>query len=325
VFFGMRLSLFGLSCQHWSSHRQLNPPTLKPFKLLSPTLSCDEVVSMHFQVFSLFYSGTLLGMALVIAHPLHPQTAVLQTRNLVGGILGDGFGPVVPPVSDINTVNTNSQTAATGAGFPVQTSSILTGGASKVPTTVSTASSQTTTPSITQTTTGRPSETSSAAVSSTTSIQIGYVADAPATPPGEATEWKVIGIAVISIAFITTVVLSITFFDSWWGFLRAIFLGDKRNGGDEKLVPDWDRQSWEYNLSKEDGHRYPTMASLESIVKTPEKSASAGDVKSSEFVTTTRLSSQHDFFHCGSGLINSNLRSQQLVRDASLKRAGIKS
>jgi len=204
---------------------------------------------MHFQVSSLFYSVTLLATALVIAHPLHPRTAVLQTRDLIGGILGGGIGPAVVPASDNNTVD-NSQTAVSGAGFPVQTS-ISSTGSSKVSTTVLTASSQTT-PSITQTTTGgRPSVTSSA-VSPTTSIQIGYVADAPATPPGEATEWKVIGIAVITIAFITTVVLAITFFDSWWGFLRAIFLGDKRNGGDENLVPDWDKQSWEYNLSKED-------------------------------------------------------------------------
>ena len=267
---------------------------------------------MHFQVFSLFYSGILLAKALVIAHPLHPRTAVLQTRDLIGGILGGGLEPEAP-ASDINTVY-SSQTAATGAGFPVQTSIVT--GASRVSTTVSTASSQTT-PSITRTTIGRPSETSSA-VPSTTSIQIGYVAEAPATPPGEATEWKVIGIAVITITFITTVVLAIMFFDSWWKFLRAIFLGDKRNGGDEKLVPDWDKQSWKYNLSKEDGHRYPTMASLESIVKTPEKSAG---VNSSQLVT--RLS-QHDFFHCA-GLTDSDPRSQQLVRDASLKRAGIKS
>ena len=272
---------------------------------------------MHFQIFSVFYSGTLLAMALVIAHPLHPRTAVLQRRDLIGGILGGGLEPAsIAPASDIDTAD-NTQTAVTGAGFPVQTSIFLTG-ASKVSTTVSTASSQTT-PSITRATTGgRPSETSSA-VSSTTSIQIGYVAEAPVTPPGEATEWKVIGIAVITITFITTVALAITFFDSWWGFLRAIFLGDKRNGGDEKLVPDWDKRSWEYNLSKEDGHRYPTMASLESIVKTPEKSA---EVNSSQFVTT-RLS-QHDFPYCGD-LTNSDPRSQQLVRDVSLKKAGIKS
>jgi hypothetical protein len=272
---------------------------------------------MHFQVFSQFYSGALLAMALVIAHPLHPQTAVLQTRDLIGGILGGGLEPqAAVPASDINTVEI-SQTAATGASFPERTS-ILTG-SSKVSTTVSTASSQTT-PSITQTTTGgRPSETSSA-VSSTTSIQIGYVADAPATPPGEATEWKVIGIAVITVTFITTVVLAIMFFDSWWGFLRDIFLGSKRNnGGDEKLVPDWDKQSWEYNLSKEDGHRYPTVASLESIVvKTPEKAAGINSG------AAARLS-QHDFPYCGDLTTNCDPRrsQQQLVRDASM--AGIKS
>ena len=267
---------------------------------------------MHFQVFSPFYSGTLLAMALVIAYPLHSQTAVLQTRDLIGEILGSGFN-TVDAASDINTVN---QTMATGESSPMQTSILTSASESVVLTTFSTSTSSQTILSTTQTT-ERPSETSSAA-SSTTSIEIGYVPDAPATPPGEATEWKVIGIAVIAIAFITTVVLAITFFDSWWGFLRAIFRGDKHNGGDEKLVPDWDKRSWEYNLSIEDGHRYPTMASLESIVKAPEKLA--GD-DSSPFVT--RLSQHDDVSHCG--LTSSDLRPQQLVRDASLRKAGIRS
>jgi len=269
---------------------------------------------MHFLIFSLFYSGTLLVMALVIAHPLHPGTAVLQTRDLIGGILGGGFEPA-NAAPDSNTVN-NSQTATIGSGFPLRTSSNLTG-ALRVSTTVSTISSQTTTTPFIAQTTWRPSETSSA-VSSSTSIQIGYVADAPTTPPGEATEWKVIGIAVIAITFIAIVILSITFFDSWWGFLRAIFLGDKHHGGDEKMVPDWGKRSWEYNLANEDGHRYPTIASLESIVKTPEKSAGA---HSSPFVAA-RLS-KDDVSHCG--LTDFDPRPKQLARDASLRKAGIKS
>jgi hypothetical protein len=282
---------------------------------------------MHFQIFSLFslFSfGTLLAMALVIAHPSHPRTAILQTRDLIGGILGGGFEPVIT-ASDIDTVN-DTQTAATGGGFPVQTSTLP--GTLRASTMASTVSSQATllsqatissqaTPFITQTTTRRPSATSSAVSStnSTTSFKVGGVAEAPATPPGEATEWKVIGIAVIVITFIATVILAITFFDSWWGFLRALVLGNKHNGGEEKLVPDWNKRSWEYDLANEDGHRYPTMASLESIVKTPEKSAG---VNSSLFVTT-RLS-QHDFAY--GGLTNSRSK-QLLVRDASLRKAGI--
>ena len=260
-------------------------------------------------------------MALVIAHPSHPRTAILQTRDLIGGILGGGFEPVIT-ASDIDTVS-DTRTAATGDGFPVQTSTLA--GTLRVSTTASTVSSQATlisqatissqaTPFITQTTTRRPSATSSA-VSSTTSFEVGDVVEASATPPGEATEWKVIGIAVIVITFIATVILAITFFDSWWGFLRALVLGNKHNGGEEKLVPDWNKRSWEYDLANEDGHRYPTMASLESIIKTPEKSAG---VNSSLFVTT-RLS-QHDFAY--GSLTNSDSRFQ-LVRDASLRKAGI--
>lgn len=33
------------------------------------------------------------------------------------------------------------------------------------------------------------------------------------------------------------------------------------------MIPDWEKRSWEFKLSSEDGHRYPTLASLESISK----------------------------------------------------------
>ena len=266
---------------------------------------------MYFQI---FYSVTLLAVVLlVIAHPLHPRTAVLQTRDLIGAILaGGGVEPVTiaaPVTPDIN----NPQTTTIGGGFTVPTTSTIPS-ASRLFTTVSSISPQSqtststsqATPFITSlTTTGHPSETSSA----TTSIAIGYVADAPVTPPGEATEWKVIGIAVIAITFITIVVLGVTFFDSWWGFLRAMFFGDKHNGGDEKLVPDWNKRSWEYKLANEDGHRYPTMTSLESIVKVPEKS-----VQGATSPATTRLS-QHDY----------SPSALRLVREVSLRKAGMKS
>lgn len=41
--------------------------------------------------------------------------------------------------------------------------------------------------------------------------------------------------------------------------------------GEETMVPDWEKRSWEFRLASEDGHRYPTMASLESIVKEKDK------------------------------------------------------
>ena len=176
-------------------------------------------------------------MALVIACPLHPRIVVLQKRDLVGEIFGGGLESVVT-TPNINTFN---NTATLGGGLTVPTSTLA-----SASTTASTASQTTT--FITRPTTGLgPSETSSAA-SPTTSVKIEPVANASVALPGEITKWKVIGIAVMTITFITTVVLAITFFDSWWGFLRAVFLGDKRNGGDENLVPDWEKGSWEYNL-----------------------------------------------------------------------------
>jgi len=47
--------------------------------------------------------------------------------------------------------------------------------------------------------------------------------------------------------------------------------------GGEELVPDWEKRSWEFRLASEDGHRYPTMSSLESIAK--EKDKKGRDVK----------------------------------------------
>ena len=101
--------------------------------------------------------------------------------------------------------------------------------------------------------------------------------EAPSTPPGELTEWKVIGIAVITITFIATVVLLVSFFDSWWGFVRAAVCGKSRKGdmstrglAGETLVPDWEKRSWEFRLASEDGHRYPTMSSLGSVVQEKE-------------------------------------------------------
>ncbi|KAF9055855.1 hypothetical protein BJ165DRAFT_1521824 [Panaeolus papilionaceus] len=110
--------------------------------------------------------------------------------------------------------------------------------------------------------------------SAATTITAGeYIAQTPGdTPPAELTEWKVIGVAVISVTLIAIIILSVTFFDSWWGFLRAVVLG-KNKGGNETLLPDPEQRSWEFKLASEDGHRYPTMESLESIAKEKDRQA----------------------------------------------------
>ncbi|KAF8910129.1 hypothetical protein CPB84DRAFT_1842781 [Gymnopilus junonius] len=105
----------------------------------------------------------------------------------------------------------------------------------------------------------------------------GYVAsDASTTPPAELTEWKVIGVAVITITLIGTLVLSVTFFDQWWGFLRAVLCGKRARrkrdaemfgSGGEDMVPDWNRRSWKFKLDSEYGHRYPDMGTFGSVEK----------------------------------------------------------
>ncbi|KAH6917038.1 hypothetical protein BKA70DRAFT_1417813 [Coprinopsis sp. MPI-PUGE-AT-0042] len=94
--------------------------------------------------------------------------------------------------------------------------------------------------------------------------------EAPTTPPAELAEWKIIGISVMSITFIAIVVILVTFFDTWWAFVKDVFnCGGRKDMGEETLVecPDWKRRTWEVKLASEDGHRYPTMGSLESITK----------------------------------------------------------
>jgi len=127
------------------------------------------------------------------------------------------------------------------------------------------------TPEMRDTTTAQITITSSSTGTSTSTVSptvsVGFTKEAPKTPPDEATEWKVIGVAVIAIGFVATAILAIAFFDSWWGFLRATVMGKRKGGGVEDMVPDWEKRTWEFKLANEDGHRYPTLSSLESITK----------------------------------------------------------
>ncbi|KAJ7070797.1 hypothetical protein C8F01DRAFT_1107896 [Mycena amicta] len=91
--------------------------------------------------------------------------------------------------------------------------------------------------------------------------------DASSSPSSTATQWEIIGFATIGIALVAGFLLCFVYFDSIWGCLLAA-VGKKRNKGSEDLVPDWARGEWEFKIASEDGHRYPTMASLESMTKT---------------------------------------------------------
>lgn len=99
--------------------------------------------------------------------------------------------------------------------------------------------------------------------------------DVPAPTPGstlttsnaELAQWKVLGVTVLCIAVVVAIILSVMFFDTWWGFVRDVFIGKKRREAAEELVPDWEKRSWELRMVSEDGHRYPSLSSVESITK----------------------------------------------------------
>ena len=228
---------------------------------------------MRFCSVALFYSA-FLGW-LVTSHPLyHPRTISPAPRDLLG-LLGGGEGILPIVTSDGASALQTTPTATTVHQTPMTSERMA--GANVTTTVTPAASARSTSPPAPTTRFAGTSEsfTDPATVTfSSASIEIGYVADAPTTPPAELTEWKVIGIAVITITFIGTVILAFSFFDSWWGFVCDAFCGGRgrrnRRGmkhAGEELIPDWEKRSWEFRLASEDGHRYPTMSSLESIAK----------------------------------------------------------
>ncbi|KAJ7103246.1 hypothetical protein B0H15DRAFT_811576 [Mycena belliarum] len=206
----------------------------------------------------------------VLSHP------VRHGRN--GGVyraLGDLFGddPLFPSDSGMNTALPQSPhwTKVSAAGID----GLLTVQGNKAfsaPITGASSASRTTSEStILVSTEIQESKIATSTSSSTSSpsatAAIGVSKGAPNMPPGEAAEWKVIGIAVMVIALIAAVMLSIVFFDSWTGFLCALVGRRKKSQGTEDMVPDWARRDWEFKIASEDGHRYPTLSSLESMSK----------------------------------------------------------
>jgi hypothetical protein len=204
----------------------------------------------------------------VLSHPLRQRTVANPEFRALGGLLGDGNEPLLPAdsESDKPLAQPHHLTVihSEGLGGLFNTdgnkaSSVQTTSASSAPPTSPTvvsglASPQSSTPTLSFSSPSIPS------------VTIGVTKEAPITPPAEAAEWKVIGIAAVSIGLVAGIMLSIVFFDSWWGFLRAL-VGKKKENGAEDLVPDWARRDWEFKIASEDGHRYPTLSSLEFMTK----------------------------------------------------------
>ena len=108
----------------------------------------------------------------------------------------------------------------------------------------------------------------------------GYAQDASHMSPGEATEWKVIGITVLCITIVGAVMLAVFFSDTLIKLFKDVCLGGNRKRlkcGEENLVPDWQMRNWEYKLADEEGHRYPTVsASLQSMTEKKQTAEVAG-------------------------------------------------
>ncbi|KAJ7170193.1 hypothetical protein C8R46DRAFT_226472 [Mycena filopes] len=215
-----------------------------------------------------------------LAHPLHQEANAALNRGL-GGLLGGAEDDPLPPsdpeldppaqkhphltfvsterLAGLFTTARNPNTATSTVP-----ATIATGTATDSSRTTSTlASGSAFTPSPTATfislSTNMPSPT----------ITIGVTKQAPSTPPAEATEWKVIGIAVVSIALIAGVMLAFIYFDA----VLALVGMKRKDRGTEDMIPDWAGRDWEFKIASEDGHRYPTLASLESITKSKQELA----------------------------------------------------
>ncbi|KAF7311117.1 P-loop containing nucleoside triphosphate hydrolase protein [Mycena chlorophos] len=77
-----------------------------------------------------------------------------------------------------------------------------------------------------------------------------------------AMQWKIIGITTAGIVLVAGCLLCFVYlnFDS---MLACVGKKRRRDSGSENLVPDWAKGEWESKIATEDGHRYPTLASLE--------------------------------------------------------------
>ncbi|PPQ79416.1 hypothetical protein CVT25_002687 [Psilocybe cyanescens] len=231
---------------------------------------------------SLWLLCSPLLAGLVLCRPIeYSRTAVRDTRDLLGLLGEDANVPantVTPTATSVQTITPTSTTIATGEPhIPPTPTHVRMTAASAI--TSSASPHEITSPlasdSVTSSVYLSPGASTSLII---TSFAPGVLEDASTTPPAELKQWKVIGIAVITVTFIALVAMAISFFDSWWGFVRAAICGKARKigHGGETMIPDWEKRSWELQLANEDGHRYPTMASLESIVKEKEKAHELG-------------------------------------------------
>ncbi|KAJ7675322.1 hypothetical protein B0H17DRAFT_1207697 [Mycena rosella] len=221
----------------------------------------------------------------VLSHPLRQKTNAGLYRGL-GDLLGGGDeNPLIPspsePEMDTALPQPHHLTIIPSEGL----GGLFTVAGNKGSSIQATAPSASRTISTLDLTAPNSQSTIATTTSPSTNIPsptmtTGVTKQAPSMPPAEAAQWKVIGIASVGIGLVAAVMLSIVYFDSWWGFLRALVGKKRKEGGTEDLVPDWARRDWEFKIASEDGHRYPTPSSLEFMAKPKQDPAPVGPLMS---------------------------------------------
>ncbi|KAJ3908955.1 hypothetical protein F5879DRAFT_208331 [Lentinula edodes] len=214
-----------------------------------------------------------------ISHPLNRSSALLKTRRFEFSPL---FGPT--PVSDSSLLSSTSRFETdTGKLNPTATSgtSLSAGGTEKHQSgsSISTSGEDDETHSVIGTLPPLPI-TFSTSLATTTNVLTSSSMSSYFEPTASPTnydnslssisihgdkEWKVIGVGLIVIASIASMILLTVFFESWWGFVRDM-CGRKNSGrGVEEMILDSEEKTWQLNLSSQDGHRYPSATSMDSM------------------------------------------------------------
>ncbi|KIY50414.1 hypothetical protein FISHEDRAFT_57266 [Fistulina hepatica ATCC 64428] len=119
-------------------------------------------------------------------------------------------------------------------------------------------------------------------------------------------QWKIIGIAVLSLGSVAVLILAIYTFDTWSSFLRDAFPCGKRRrsihwnedlkADDEEIFGRQSMKKWEWRIASEESHRYPTLSNLGTMPR------SWDDVDEKDMYTVQALHSDAALKDVGSGL-----------------------
>ena len=194
----------------------------------------------------------LLRAALAIPFPSkssHNTSVNQDSLPLLGLDPGDS-----PPVASQETHSTSSpKDDSKSTGGDGQYSGLLTGGF--VPSTRETSvTALTTTRSAARATSAASSQQDIPSASATSGTSTSIVSPTGSSAPSTSSSadagyktWKVVGVAVTVIFAVALIIVTVVFFDRGKDFLCDVVIGKKWSHGNEDLVPDWEKGSWEFS------------------------------------------------------------------------------